>query len=141
MSVKDIIIPLFHSNLLVSSNIAQEDRDKIKKTIEYHDFVRQCWINYKKSNISEEYRSVNIQYEAVLSHLNSICLKFSPEIKTLSFQLLNDVVNWFHSNKIQFTVHDCHEYEIIFMTDHQFESLNTFIGSKYGSNVKFILLY
>ena len=140
MSVKDIYIPLFHSNLLVSSHIPQEDRDKIEKAIKYHDFVRKSWINYKKSSLSEEYRSVDIQYEAISSHLNSICLKFSPEIKTLSFQFLNDVVNWFHSNKILFTVHDCHEYEIISMSDQQLENLNTIIGSKYGQNIRFIVL-
>lgn len=140
MSIKDISISLFHPNLLVSSNIPQEDRQKIEKAIEYHDFVRQCWINYKKSDLPEEYRSVDIQYEAVSLHLNSICSKFSSEIKTLSFQFLNDVVNWFHSNKILFTVHDCHEYEIISMTGQQLENLNIFIGSKYGTNVKFFFL-
>ena len=45
MSVKDIHIPLFCPNLLVSSNIPQENRDKIEKAIEYYDFVRTSWIN------------------------------------------------------------------------------------------------
>lgn len=140
MSIKDIYIPMFQPNILISSSISKDDCEKIKRTIVYHDYVRQCWINYKKSSLSEEHRAIDIQYDAASSYLKSICQRFKSEIRILSFQLLTDVVNWFHSNKILFTVHDCHEYEVSSITQEQLDSLNDVITPKYGENIKFIEL-
>ena len=140
MSVKDIYVPLFNVNLLLISSIDQEEKDKIHMAINYHDYVRKAWVNYKKSSISDDYKPVDIQYEAMTLYLNTLCSKYSSEIKRLSFTFLSDIINWFHSKKILFTVHDCHEYEIVSISDEQLQDLNIFVEFKYGNNMKFLLL-
>ncbi len=131
---------MFCPNLLIKSSIPKDDREKLKKAIVYYDYVRQCWVNYKKSDLPEEHRAIDIQYQASIFYLESISQNFKTEIKTLSFQFLTDVVNWFHSNKILFKIHDFHEYEVNSMSSKQLDSLNSFIVSKYGTNIKFISL-
>jgi hypothetical protein len=140
MSIKDIHIHMFHSNILLSSSISEDDYDKLQKAITYYEYIRQCWKNYKKKSSINESRTIDVQYQSSILYLDSFCQKFKSEIKVLSFQFLNDVINWFHSNKILFTVHDCHEYEVNSMTNEQLESLNSVIINKYGERIKFVSL-
>ena len=139
MKITDIQIHMFQPNLLVNTPQCG-DQEKLKKAITYHDYVRQCWINYKKKSSCDESQTIDIQYQASIHYLDSICQQFKSEIKILSFQFLTDVINWFHSNKISFIVHDFHEYEVNSMSVTQLDSLNESIATKYGQNIKFIHL-
>ena len=138
MSIKDIYIPMFAANILASGIIHDSDQEKIQKALTYHNYVRQCWINHNKIKETDDVRTIDIQYEAANAYLNSHCEQFKSEIRSLSFQLLTDVVNWFHSNNIHFIVHDCHEYEVSSITPIQLEVLNGVITTKYGETIKFV---
>ena len=140
MSITDIHIPLFGVNILIISRVSDLDQEKLEKALTYYEYVRQCWINHNKCQQSDDPQTIDVQYEAAGVYLNTFCQQYQSQIKVLSFKLLTDVVNWFHSNKISFIVHDCHEYEVNSMTSEQLETLNGIIASKYGMNLKFVPL-
>ena len=136
MSIRDIYIPMFEIKIL--STISHNDQVKIIKSLKYHDSIRQSWLSNKKCDIDSD--EIEIQYEASNVYIRSLCKKHKSEIRVKSFELLTDVVNWFHINKISFIIHNCHEYEFSSITQDQLDSLNLMVTSKYGDELFFVEL-
>lgn len=132
MAIKFLYISMLGANIVTSgctNKCDNSNKENIIKALKHHYSVCDNKIRVFRG---EERENIETR-RAAKSYVHVLCQEYENQIQIKSYEILNDVVNWFNTNQIKFGIIACGEYEVNEISDEQIESLNSMLMTKYDS--------